>query len=192
MKRIAYITFIAVLLTAYSCGQKQGQSKRTAELPPDTAQLSPLDVGPYAQKDTPAVKDTMPRAKVQLVVTDVQAQLLDSTTQIGHAGDLLLTFVGSGFIFTNSNPALVAGEMSYNDTHTNEKGTELYVIITTKEMSKMLADIRGGEVGLVNPGLNVRPVMVKQTADEIKRKVGSSKAVGLMYAKFGVERRENR
>ncbi|MEQ1678794.1 MAG: hypothetical protein ABL876_19010, partial [Chitinophagaceae bacterium] len=175
-----------------SCGQKKDGATRTGEMPPDTAQLSPLDAGPVAEvKDVPAVTDTVPRSKRVLTVTDVEAQKLDSSTKIGHAGDLLLTFIGGGFIFTENNPGLIAGEMTYSQTYSNEAATELYVIIPAKEVNRMLADAKRGGLRIKNPGIGVEPVPLKQTADEITRKLADGKATGLVFTKFGVKR-ENR
>lgn len=191
MKMRYFITLFlaAIITTSFSCQQKKNSTAVSNELPNDSIPISPTTMAPnIADKKTgDERKDTVP--VVRIAIQQMQAQLLDSGSQIGKPGDLLLTFTGSGFVFTDKNPAVVAGGMRFEETYINEKGTELYAVIPAGSKERMAAAARGG-LQVVNPGKQPATATIKEQTTEIIKRADSDKKVKLVFGKFGVERRE--
>ncbi|NOT52290.1 MAG: hypothetical protein HOP10_13550 [Chitinophagaceae bacterium] len=187
MKYILSLLFVAMLTTVFACQQKK-TTGQGPQLPNDTTAISPNTMAP-GMKEKPGDKTVrIDTSRVPLAVTKADAQVLDAGTQIGKPGDLLLTFTGSGFIFTNSNPALIAGGIRFDNSFANEANTELYVVIPAESKARLSTAVARGGLQLSNPGNQV--IGIKElSADQLKR-ADEDKKVKLMYAKFGVERRE--
>jgi hypothetical protein len=183
MKYILLLPLTALLI---SCGQPAVKKPATDT---DSSQLSPSIAGPDANStlNGKATSDTVPVVRrTELVIQDVQAQTLDSTTVIGKPGDLLLTFTGKGFIFTESNPSVKAGGIAYDQTYSNEEGTELYAIIPAQER-KRFSSLMRGELRVINP--DTQSAGIKKEAVELLRKADGGERVALVYTKYGVARK---
>lgn len=177
------MTFLCI-----SCGQPASK-KPVAQA--DTAQLSP-SVGPdqMATEETKnATADTASPRKTDLVLRDADAQLLDSGTVIGKGGDLLITITGRGFAFTANNPAVIAGKVRYDKTYSNEEGSEMYLVIPAKDIDMFFAAARG-ELQVLNPGIDSRPVSLKVEKEVLMRKAAANSKGVLVFTKFGVARKE--
>lgn len=188
MKKIFLFTVTALSLLMCSCGQPT--AKRPAK-EADSTQLSPSIPGPGANNltsDKGPSRDTTPIRKTELVLREVQVQTLDSSTKIGKPGDMLLTITGGGFAFTESNPAVMAGSSKYDQTYSNEEGTELYVVIPAQEKQRFAAQVRG-ELRVINPGMGNTGAAIKQQGAELMRKADGGDKVALVYTKFGVARK---
>lgn len=73
-----------------------------------------------------------------LDVVGFEIQALSEKSDIGNSGDLLLTIKGAGFYLTSVSPKVVfTKDIILNNTEVNEKGTELYVVISKKMLKKL-------------------------------------------------------
>jgi len=179
---------IAILILLTSCENKEQQTSG-AKADADSANVSPSVSGPVAEIKAPVTKrDTVRPGRKDFVLRDVQAQYLDSSTKIGKAGDLLLTFIGQGFIFTEHNPAVILRDKRYDDTYSNEDGSELYVIIPAAETGRFAAAVRDS-IRVVNPGNQT--AALKQDGKEIMSKASKAGKTGLIFTTYGVTRRRS-
>ncbi len=181
------LLFVVMISISFACQQKKTATVSN-ELPNDSIPVSPTGMAPNVsdRKTDERRTDTVP-VKARLALQQMQAQVLDTGTQIGKPGDLLLTFTGSGFVFTDKNPVLMAGGMKFEETYSNEAGTEFYAIIPAATKERMSIASRGG-LQVINPD-NESATFKEQTM-EIMKRADSDKKVKLVYTKFGVGRRE--
>lgn len=187
MKYILSILFVAMLTTVFACQQKK-TTGQGPQLPNDSTAISPNTMAPGVKEKPDDKTARIDTSRVPLTVTKVDAQVLDAGTQIGKPGDLLLTFAGSGFIFTNSNPSLMIGGMIFDSSFANEANTELYVLIPAGSKARLSTAVARGGLQLSNPG-NQAIAIKELSADQLIR-ADADKKVKLVYTKFGVERRE--
>jgi len=78
-----------------------------------------------------------------------EIQVLSEMSDVGNTGDLLLTIIGSGFYLTSVSPRVVFNEdFLIKDTEVNEKGTELYVILSQETLENLLSrtDLKEAQV----------------------------------------------
>ena len=184
---ILHSSAVILFLFISSC-QNQEAQKTASKNGIDSSQISPSASGPVAQvRETARKTDTVPVRKNDFVLREVQAQTLDTSTKIGKPGDLLLTFIGQGFIFTEHNPSLVFGNVKYDNTYSNEDGSELYVIIPAADVSRFAAGIRDS-IRIMNPGNQT--ASLKQDGKEIMSKASKAGSVGLIYTTYGVTRKK--
>ncbi len=181
------LLFIVLIYVSFACQQKKAATVSN-ELPNDTIPISPTTMAPNVsdKKADERKTDTVP-AKARIVLQQMQAQVLDTGTQIGKPGDLLLTFTGSGFVFTDKNPAVMAGGIRIEDTYSNEAGTEFYAVIPAASKERMAVAARGG-LQVINPD-NESATFKEQTM-EIMKRADTDKKVKLVFTKFGVTRKE--
>lgn len=176
---------VMLLVVLISCENKQQQT--TATDIKDSSNISPSIGGPVAEiKETVRIKDTVPTGRKTLMLRDVQAQLLDSSTKIGKPNDLLLTISGQGFIFTEHNPSVVIGDKKFSDSYSNEDGSELYVIIPAAEVQRFAATLRDS-LKIINPGNQA--ASIKQDGKEIISKASKAGKTGLIFTTYGVTRK---
>ncbi|MCX6319416.1 MAG: hypothetical protein NTW29_19220 [Bacteroidetes bacterium] len=187
MKKIFILTCSALFILLISCGQPAAKRPATDV---DSSQLSPILNGPGEVRLTTgtATGDTAKPRSIPLELTSVEVQTLDTSTRIGNAGDLLITISGRGFAFTSSNPVVIAGRERYENTYSNEEGSELYVIIPSGNIQRFAAGM-AGQLQVINPGVNSKPVSIKQTGNELMRKAGTNEKAALLFTRFAVERR---
>lgn len=175
---------ILFLVAVMACNQKKNNGSETANDNP-----SPSGTGTYNGKEMRVKKsaDTMPRKQVELQVTGMEAQTLGDSTKIGRPGDILLTFTGQGFLFTERNPILRMGKEEISDTYSNETATELYVVVPAKNMNALMAGLRSGAISIVNP--DRKEVRVTQNPEEMTSKMKSAERTTLQYTQYGVTRK---
>ncbi|MGH2553944.1 MAG: hypothetical protein ACRDEB_09515, partial [Chitinophagaceae bacterium] len=159
----------------------------TNRLPDDSTAISPVTMAPNVsdKMEKKTRIDTVP-GKTRIVISQMQAQVLDTGTQIGKPGDLLLTFTGRGFVFTERNPMVISAGLKFEDTYSNEEGTEFYVVIPAESKARLTAAARGG-LQIVNPD-NESATFKEQTMEMIQKADGGKK-VKLVFTKYAVTRR---
>jgi hypothetical protein len=189
MKKIYFIIlfFVLVVFQNFGCQQKKGTAKSPQPIN-DSTSISPITMGPEAVDKAVTKterKDTMP--KTRITIKDMQAQVLGEGTQIGKAGDMLLTFTGQGFVFTESNPVLVTGGLKFDNTYSNEDASEFYVVIPAESKERLTAVAQRG-MQIINP--DNESATFKEAGTEIMKRADGSKKVMLVYTKFGVARKE--
>jgi hypothetical protein len=181
------LLFVFVTFQNFSCQQKK-DSGQTIQIINDSTPISPTSMGPEAvEKTTDKIerKDTVP-SKTRIIIKDLQAQVLAEGTQIGKPGDMLLTFSGQGFVFTERNPVLLAGGLKFDNTYSNEDASEFYVVIPADSKERLKAAARGG-LQIINP--DKESATFKEGGGEIIKKADDIKKVMLVYTKFAVTRK---
>ena len=180
--------FIVILFFFLGSCQNNQEQNKVAKAGSDSTDISPAVSGPVAQIKEPARKmDTVPSGKKDFVLKELQAQILDSSTKIGKPGDLLLAFIGQGFIFTEHNPAVIVGNKKYDDSYSNEEGTELYVIIPSAEVARFAAAIRDS-IKVMNPGKQT--ASLKKDGKEIMSDASKAGKTALIFTTYGVTRKK--
>jgi hypothetical protein len=87
-----------------------------------------------------------------LRVDSLEVQRVAEGSALGAAGDLLLTFKGSGFALTSKAPRLLLpGGAALESTEINREGTELYVLVPRGQTARIGA-MRFDSVVVANPG----------------------------------------
>lgn len=183
MKRI-HTLIILFIVASLACNQKKNDGNATNNDTP-----SPAGTGTYNGKEMRIKKsaDTLPRKQVDLQVRGMEAQTLGDSTKIGRPGDMLLTFTGEGFLFTERNPVLRMGKEEISDTYSNETATELYVVVPAKSMNTLMGALRSGAISIVNP--DKKEVRVAQNPEEMMNKMKTAERTTLQYTQYGVTRK---
>ncbi len=189
MKKISFILllFVFVVFQNFACQQKKTTAKVSKTLN-DSTPISPNTMGPEAVDKAPVTterKDTVPRGK--MMIREMQAQVLGEGTQIGKPGDMLLTFIGRGFLFTESNPVLMVGGLKFENTYSNEDATEFYVVIPAESKERLTAVAARG-LQIINP--DDESITFKAEGAAIMKRADASKKIILVYTKFAVGRKE--
>lgn len=140
MTRIGVMAAAAILATAAIAQVVQERSPagpgdrdgRAFRMPADTAR-------PVARQQA-------------LRVDSLEVQRVAEGSALGVAGDLLITFKGSGFALTSKSPRLLLpGGTALESTEINREGTELYVLVPRDQMARIGA-MRFDSVVVANPG----------------------------------------
>lgn len=183
MKRI-HTLIILFIVASIACNQKKNGGNATNNDNP-----SPSGTGTYDGKEMRIKKsaDTLPRKQADLQITGMEAQTLGDSTKIGQPGDVLLTFTGQGFLFTERNPRLQMGREVITETYSNETATELYVVIPAKSMNNLMASLRSGAISIINP--DNKQARVTQNPDEMMNKMKSAERTTLQFTQYGVTRK---
>jgi hypothetical protein len=183
MNTMTRIGLIAAAIAA-TVGIAQVARPRSPASPGDrdgTAFRMPPDTAPPAVKQQP------------LRVDSFHVQRVAGKSDLGATGDLLITFRGQGFMLTDKAPRLLLSEGSaLESTEINRDGTELYVLVPQKELTR-IAGLRFDSVVVANPGARqgteFARASVRATAERLLRPDPGAPAVRLVY-RDGAFRRE--
>jgi hypothetical protein len=134
-----------------------------------------------------------PLARQQpLRVDSFQVQRVAGNSALGAPGDLLITFLGQGFVLTAKAPRLLLSpELALESTEINRDGTELYVLVPRTLVAR-IEGMRFDSVVVANPGAREdtefarRPV--RATAARLMRPERDAPAVRLVYRDGGFSR----
>lgn len=104
--------------------------------------LSPADMN--TENETKFVVPKVEKLQIQdiepLRADRFEIQLISEKSDVGNGGDRLLTIIGSGFNLTSVSPKVVFGkDFIIENTETNNKGAELYVIISKETLEKLIS-----------------------------------------------------
>jgi hypothetical protein len=130
---------------------------------------------------------------VPLKVIRFEVQQLAEGTAFGKPGDVLLTFIGQGFIDSSLCPRVILSkEFILKDTYLNKKGTELYVIIPAKIIESEIKKMKFKEAIIENPGgtvkMEFKRTRVKILPKDLLEIDPKAKKVRLIVRKYFVER----
>jgi hypothetical protein len=150
------------------------------------------DQSPAGPGDREGTEFRMPPGEPQQVarqqplrVDSFQVQRIAGGSDLGAAGDLLVTFHGQGFVLTSLAPRLIVGEdLALESTEVNREGTELYVVLPRNVMSRIEA-MRFDSVVVANPGARqdteFARASVRATSARLLRPDPAAPAVRVVY-----------
>jgi hypothetical protein len=148
---------------------------------------SPASPGDREGKAFRMPRDTAPPpAKQQaLRVDSIHVQRVAGKSDLGATGDLLITFRGQGFMLTDKAPrVLLTADLALESTEINRDGTELYVLVPRKDLTRIAA-MRFDSVVVANPGARqgteFARASVRATAERLLRPDPGAPAVRLVY-----------
>ncbi|HSK17692.1 MAG TPA: hypothetical protein VK912_01025 [Longimicrobiales bacterium] len=133
----------------------------------------------------PPGEQQQPARQQPLRVDSLQVQRIAGASDLGAAGDLLITFHGQGFALTSLAPRLIiSGDLALESTEINRDGTELYVVLPRNLMSRIEA-MRFDSVTVANPGARqdteFARASVRATSARLLRPDPTAPAVRVLY-----------
>jgi hypothetical protein len=148
---------------------------------------SPASPGDREGKVFRMPRDTAPPPVKQqpLRVDSLHVQRVAGKSDLGATGDLLITFRGQGFMLTDKAPrVLLSADLALESTEINRDGTELYVLVPRKDLTRIAA-MRFDSVVVANPGARqdtpFARTSVRATAERLLRPDPGAPAVRLVY-----------
>lgn len=176
MSNIAQIGLLATVLVLSTLGILQVRRDRSPASPGDP------DGREVRMPPTPVQQLATQR---RLQVDSFQVQRIASGSDLGAAGELLITFIGQGFLLTARAPRVhIVEGLVLDVTEVNRDGTELYVVLPRAVMSRVEA-ARFDSVVVANPGgredTEFARAPVRATAAQLLRPDPRAPAVRVVY-----------